>query len=155
MTPSNPLVRLPALRAAALAVALWALAPLLAHAQAPLAAMPHPLVIGHRGTAGHLPEHTLAGYSLAIDLGADFIEPDLEITKDGVLIARHENDLTDTTDVAAKFPQRGAQKTIDGRLVHGWFSEDFTLAEIKTLRAEERLPFRDHSHDGQYEVPTF
>lgn len=128
MTPSNPLVRLPALRAAALAVALWALAPLLAHAQAPLAAMPHPLVIGHRGTAGHLPEHTLAGYSLAIDLGADFIEPDLEITKDGVLIARHENDLTDTTDVAAKFPQRGAQKTIDGRLVHGWFSEDFTLA---------------------------
>jgi glycerophosphoryl diester phosphodiesterase len=113
-----------------------------------------PLIIGHRGIAGRLPEHTLEGYALAIDLGADYIEPDLEITKDGVLIARHENALSDTTDVAEKFPSRRTAKVIDGRTLSDWFSEDFTLAEIKTLRAKERLPFRDHSHDGQYEIPT-
>jgi glycerophosphoryl diester phosphodiesterase len=158
---------LPLLRLGALAIATMLVHALLAphaaaqatSAQTAAPAMPHPLVIGplvigHRGTAGHLPEHTIAGYTLAIDLGADYIEPDLVSTKDGVLIARHENDMSDTTDVAAKFPQRGAEKSIDGRAVRGWFSEDFTLAEIKTLRAKERLPFRDHSHDGQYEVPT-
>src|SRR5262249_51148468 len=123
-------------------------------AQSP-APMPSPIIIGHRGAAGHLPEHTLAGYSLAIDLGADYVEPDLVSTKDLVLIARHENDLTDTTDVAQKFPDRQIAKSVDGRTTIGWFSEDFTLAEIKTLRAKERLPFRDHSHDGQYEIPTF
>lgn len=118
------------------------------------AARPRPIVIGHRGAAGHLPEHTLAGYALAIDAGADYIEPDLVITKDGVLIARHENELSDTTDVAQRFPGRRAEKTIDGRALQGWFSEDFTLEEIKTLRARERLPFRNHGNDGRFEIPT-
>ncbi|MHC1789554.1 glycerophosphodiester phosphodiesterase [Solidesulfovibrio sp.] len=113
-----------------------------------------PLVIGHRGACGHRPEHTLASYELAIDMGADFIEPDLVATKDGVLIARHENDISGTTDVAAKFPERKAKKTIDGAAIEGFFTEDFTLAEIKTLLARERLDFRDHSRDGQFTVPT-
>jgi glycerophosphoryl diester phosphodiesterase len=116
---------------------------------------PAPLVIGHRGACGHRPEHTLASYELAIDMGADFIEPDLVSTKDGVLIARHENDISGTTDVAAKFPDRKTKKTIDGAEIEGYFTEDFTLDEIKTLRAKERLDFRDHSHDGQFPVPTF
>lgn len=114
-----------------------------------------PLVIGHRGASGYLPEHTLESYTLAIAQGADFIEPDLVSTKDGVLIARHENVLTETTDVAAKFPDRKTKKTIDGQVVEGWFSEDFTLAEIKTLRAKERLPFRNHGNDGKFLIPTF
>ena len=114
-----------------------------------------PLVIAHRGASGYLPEHTLESYGLAIDQGADFIEPDLVSTKDGVLIARHENDLTETTDIAAKFPGRKTKKTIEGRAVEGWFSEDFTLAEIKTLRAKERVPFRNHDNDGKFLVPTF
>ena len=114
-----------------------------------------PLVIAHRGASGYLPEHTLEGYTLAIEQGADFIEPDLVSTKDGVLIVRHENDLTETTDVAAKFPNRKTTKAIEGQAVEGWFSEDFTLAEIKTLRAKERLPFRKHDNDGKYLVPTF
>jgi glycerophosphoryl diester phosphodiesterase len=114
-----------------------------------------PIVIGHRGACGHRPEHTLASYELAIDLGADFIEPDLVATRDGVLIARHENDISGTTDAAAKFPERKTKKTIDGNEIEGFFTEDFTLAEIKTLRAKERLDFRDHSRDGQYEIPTF
>src|SRR6267142_938621 len=97
-----------------------------------------PLVIGHRGAAGHRPEHTLASYSLAIDYGVDFIEPDLVSTKDGVLIARHENDISGTTDVAQKFPGRRTTKTIDGKAIDGYFTEDFTLAEIKTLRAKGR-----------------
>ena len=115
----------------------------------------NPLVIGHRGAAGYLPEHTLEGYRLAIEMGADFIEPDLVMTKDGVLIARHENEISATTDVAAKFPDRKTRKTIDGREVEGWFSEDFTLAEIKTLRAVERLKSRKHDSDGKFLVPTF
>ena len=94
-----------------------------------------PLVIGHRGASGYRPEHTLAAYALAARMGADFIEPDLVSTKDGVLIARHENEIGGTTDVAARFPDRKATKTIDGQSITGWFSEDFTLAEIKTLRA--------------------
>lgn len=114
-----------------------------------------PLVIAHRGASGHLPEHTIEAYRLAIEMGADYIEPDLVISKDGVLIARHENEMSETTDVAAKFPDRKARKTIDGRTVEGWFSEDFTLAEIKTLRARERLSSRSHANDGKYEVPTF
>jgi glycerophosphoryl diester phosphodiesterase/arylsulfatase A-like enzyme len=115
-----------------------------------------PIVIGHRGNAGERPEHTLAGYRRAIGLGADFIEPDLVVTKDGVLIARHEPDITGTTDVAnhPEFADRKTTKLLDGVPVTGWFAEDFTLAEIKTLRAKERLPFRDHSYDGQYEIPT-
>jgi glycerophosphoryl diester phosphodiesterase len=116
-----------------------------------------PLVIAHRGASGYRPEHTLASYELAIEMGADFIEPDLVITRDGVLIARHENEISETTDVADRpeFAARRTVKRVDGVEVEGWFSEDFTLAEIKTLRARQRLPFRDRSWDGRFEVPTF
>lgn len=115
-----------------------------------------PLVLGHRGASGERPEHTLAAYELAIAQGADFIEPDLVSTKDGVLIARHENEISGTTDVADRpeFADRKATKVIDGVSYTGWFAEDFTLAEIKTLRAIERLPFRDQSFNGQFEIPT-
>ncbi|TNE43280.1 MAG: glycerophosphodiester phosphodiesterase [Deltaproteobacteria bacterium] len=116
---------------------------------------PRFLVIGHRGAPGWLPEHTLASYSLAIRKGADYIEPDLVSTKDGVLIARHENELSQTTDVAKKFPKRKTTKIIDGRKVTGWFSEDFTLKEIKTLRAKQSMPFRTKVHNGKYDIPTF
>jgi glycerophosphoryl diester phosphodiesterase len=119
------------------------------------AAASRPLIIGHRGASGYRPEHTLAGYRLAAEMGADFIEPDLVSTKDGVLIARHENEIGGTTDVAERFPDRKATKTIDGQATTGWFSEDLTLAEIKTLRAKERLAFRSHEFDGRFEVPTF
>jgi len=116
-----------------------------------------PIIIAHRGASGHRPEHTLAAYALAADLGADFLEPDLVPTRDGVLIARHENEISETTDVAdrAELRDRYTTKTIDGRTVQGWFTEDLTLAEIKTLRARERLVSRDHSFDGRFEVPTF
>jgi glycerophosphoryl diester phosphodiesterase len=114
-----------------------------------------PIVIGHRGASGYRPEHTLEAYRLAVEMGADFIEPDLVSTKDGVLIARHENEIGTTTDAADRFPTRKQTKSIDGQTLTGWFSEDFTLAEIKTLRARERLPFRSHSYDGQFEIPTF
>lgn len=116
-----------------------------------------PLVIAHRGASGDRPEHTLAAYELAIDQGADFIEPDLVPTKDGVLIARHENEISGTTDVASRpeFAARKATKTIDGATVTGWFTEDFTLAELKTLRARERIPqLRPTAFDGKFEVPT-
>jgi glycerophosphoryl diester phosphodiesterase len=118
------------------------------------AAAPRPLIIGHRGASGHRPEHTLEAYRLAAEMGADFIEPDLVSTKDGVLIARHENEIGATTDAAAKFPDRRRSKTIDGEAIEGWFSEDFTLAEIKTLRARERLAFRSHDYDGRFELAT-
>ena len=117
-----------------------------------------PIIIAHRGLSGEYPEHTLAGYKAAIDAGADFIEPDLVLTKDGVLVARHENEISETTDVAKRpeFKERKTEKTIDGVRVSGWFTEDFTLAELKTLRAKERLPqLRSTKRDGQYEVPTF
>lgn len=117
-----------------------------------------PIVIAHRGASGERPEHTIAGYRLAIELGADYIEPDLVLTKDGVLVARHENEISETTDVAAhpEFAARKATKTIDGQKVTGWFTEDFTLAELKTLRARERLPkLRSTEYDGQFEIPTF
>ena len=126
-----------------------------AASDSPPAAEARPLVIAHRGASGHRPEHTLAGYALAISMGADFIEPDLVSTKDGVLIARHENEIGGTTDVASKFADRKRAKVVDGDTVRGWFTEDFTLAEIKSLRARERLPFRSHQYDGQFEVPTF
>jgi glycerophosphoryl diester phosphodiesterase len=119
------------------------------------AAVSTPLIIGHRGAAGHRPEHTLAGYRLAAEMGADYIEPDLVATKDGLLIARHENEIGSTTDAAVKFPDRKRTKTVDDMSITGWFSEDFTLAEIKTLRARERLNVRAHGWDGQFEVPTF
>jgi glycerophosphoryl diester phosphodiesterase len=119
-----------------------------------------PLVIGHRGASGYRPEHTLASYELAARMGADFIEPDLVSTQDGVLVARHENEISSTTDVAnrAEFAARRATKTVDGVRVTGWFTEDFTLAELKTLRAVERLPaVRQHNtlYNGLFTVPTF
>ena len=115
-----------------------------------------PIVIGHRGDAGERPEHTIAAYQLGIQNGADFIEPDLVVTKDGVLIARHEPDITGTTNVAShpEFADRKTTKMVDGEAVTGWFAEDFTLAEIKTLRAVERLSFRSHTFDGVFEIPT-
>jgi glycerophosphoryl diester phosphodiesterase len=97
----------------------------------------------------------VAAYTLAVQMGADFIEPDLVSTKDGVLVARHENEIGGTTDVAQKFPERKTRKIIDGDTVSGWFTEDFTMAELRTLRARERLPFRSHAYDGQYGIPTF
>jgi glycerophosphoryl diester phosphodiesterase len=116
-----------------------------------------PLVFGHRGASGYRPEHTLQSYALAIQLGADVIEPDVVATKDGVLVARHENEIGGTTDVEQKYPERETTKTIDGRSISGWFTEDFTLAELRTLRADERLPeVRDESRtlDGRYAIPT-
>jgi glycerophosphoryl diester phosphodiesterase len=119
-----------------------------------------PLVIGHRGASGYRPEHTLASYRLAIEMGADYIEPDLVSTKDHVLVARHENDITGTTDVAdhPEFADRRTTKTIDNRAITGWFTEDFTLAELRALRAKERLPDLrpdNTAFDGLYQVPTF
>jgi glycerophosphoryl diester phosphodiesterase len=115
-----------------------------------------PLIAAHRGASGYLPEHTLAAYRLAIAQGADFIEPDLVATKDGVLIARHDLNLADTTDVARhpEFADRQTTKRIDGKTEHGWFAEDFTLAEIRTLRARQRFPFRPQELDGRYPIPT-
>ncbi|MGQ0719918.1 MAG: glycerophosphodiester phosphodiesterase [Pseudonocardiales bacterium] len=119
-----------------------------------------PIVIGHRGACGYRPEHTLASYELAARLGADFIEPDLVVTSDGVLVCRHEPEIGGTTDVAdhPEFASRKATKTLDGVAVEGWFAEDFTLAELKTLRAVERIPqLRQHNtlYNGRYEIPTF
>jgi glycerophosphoryl diester phosphodiesterase len=119
-----------------------------------------PIIIAHRGASGERPEHTLASYQLAIAQGADYIEPDLVLTKDGVLVARHENEISETTDVADKpeFADRKSTKTIDGAKMTGWFTEDFTLAELKTLRAKERLPMLrsgNTAYDGQFEIPTF
>lgn len=118
-----------------------------------------PLVIAHRGASGYRPEHTLEAYRLAIRQGADYIEPDLVPTADGVLVARHENEISGTTDVAARpeFADRRATRTIDGVTVTGWFTEDFTLAELRTLRAVERLPQTrptNTAFDGQFQVPT-
>lgn len=114
-----------------------------------------PMIIGHRGSPGRLPDHTLAGYTLAIEQGADAIEPDLVATKDGVLVCRHENELSQTTDVAARFPERRRSATIDGLTVEGWFTEDLTLAELRTLRARQPWPDRPHDHDGEFPIPTF
>ena len=130
--------------------------PCAAHAaEKPLAAKV--LVLGHRGASALRPEHTLASYAKAIADGADFVEPDLVMTKDGVPVARHENEIGGTTDVAShpEFATRKTTKSIDGHRVTGWFTEDFTLAELKTLRARERLPeFRSTKYDGQFQIPT-
>ena len=115
-----------------------------------------PLVIGHRGSPGVLPDHTLEGYTRAIQNGADFIEPDLVATKDGELIARHEPNITGTTDVAShpEFATRKTTRMVDGFAETGWFATDFTLAEIKTLRATQPMSDRDQSHNGKYLIPT-
>ena len=125
--------------------------------EAPVA---EPILIGHRGASGYRPEHTLAAYRLAIAQGADYIEPDLVSTKDGVLVARHENEISGTTDVAdhPEFADRRTTKVIDGRAVTGWFTEDFTFKELRTLRAKERLPQvrpDNTAYDGEERIPSF
>ena len=119
-----------------------------------------PFVVGHRGASAYRPEHTVASWALAARLGADVVEPDLVSTRDGVLVCRHENEISGTTDVAAhaEFADRRTTKVVDGLALTGWFTEDFTLAELKTLRAVERLPAlrqRNTVYDGLWEVPTF
>ena len=130
--------------------------------------MTSPIVIAHRGASGYRPEHTIASYELAIEMGANFIEPDLVSTRDGVLVARHENALAlldedghlieETTDVASipRFAERLTVKVIEGRKLRGWFTEDFTLDELKTLRARERMRnLRSRELDDRFEIPTF
>ncbi|WP_431677358.1 glycerophosphodiester phosphodiesterase [Kitasatospora sp. KL5] len=122
--------------------------------------LPHPLVVAHRGASGYRPEHTLGSYELALELGADVIEQDLVPTRDGHLVVRHENNIAETTDVAdhPEFAARRTTKTVDGTPLTGWFTEDFTLAELRTLRAKERLPQqrqRNTPYDGRWPVPTF
>ncbi|MFI6349634.1 glycerophosphodiester phosphodiesterase [Streptomyces sp. NPDC050560] len=122
--------------------------------------LPEITIVGHRGTAGYRPEHTLGSYQLALDMGAHIVEQDVVPTKDGHLVCRHENDITGTTDVAdhPEFADRKTTKSVDGNEITGWFTEDFTLAEIKTLRAIERIPEnRRHNtlYDGHFEVPTY
>ncbi|MBE9374741.1 glycerophosphodiester phosphodiesterase [Saccharopolyspora sp. HNM0983] len=123
------------------------------------AAAAEPEVYGHRGASGYLPEHTLPAYELAARMGADYIEPDLVPTRDGQLVVRHENEIGSTTDVAERpeFGERRTTKTVDGEPVTGWFTEDFTLAELRSLRATERIPELrpdNAAHDGRYPVPT-
>ncbi|MEU4496199.1 glycerophosphodiester phosphodiesterase [Streptomyces sp. NPDC023998] len=122
--------------------------------------LPTPTIIGHRGASGYRPEHTLGSYQLALDMGAHVIEQDLVPTKDGHLVCRHENDITGTTDVAAhpEFASRKTTKSIDGVSLTGWFTEDFTLAELRTLRAKERIPANRQEntlYDGRWTVPSF
>ncbi len=114
-----------------------------------------PLIIGHRGASGHTPEHTLHAYRLAVAMGAEVFEPDLVITKDGILIVRHENEISETTDVAEVYPDRRTVKVIDGKRVEGFFTEDFTIDEIRKLKARERLSFRNQGENGLYSIPTF
>lgn len=121
--------------------------------------LPVPTVVAHRGASGYRPEHTLGAYQLALDMGAHVIEQDIVPTKDGHLVCRHENDITATTDVAAhpEFASRKTTKSVDGTSLTGWFTEDFTLAELKTLRAKERIPGtrqRNTLYDGRWDVPT-
>lgn len=144
-----------------LCAALAALLVAPAMAETPIAPMREgPIVIAHRGSSGERPEHTLAAYDRAIEQGADFVEPDLVLTRDGVLVARHENEISQTTDVASRpeFADRRTTKVIDGVSMTGWFTEDFTLAELRTLRARERLPQlrgANTAFDSLYQVPTF
>ena len=135
-------------------------AALAAAVMTPAAVLAEPLIIAHRGASGERPEHTLAAYELAIDLGADFIEPDLVVTKDLQLVVRHENELSGTTDVASReeFEHLRREKTIDGQRVAGWFAEDFTLAELRTLRVRERVGNirpANTRYNGLYQIPTF
>lgn len=143
---------------APLVLLLMAAAPL-KPAPVPMPPPAPPMIIAHRGASAERPEHTLAAYERAIEQGADYIEPDLVPTRDHQLVARHENEISGTTDVAShpEFAVRKATRIIDGESMTGWFTEDFTLAELKTLRAKERLPLLRPSNaafDGQYEIPT-
>ncbi|MGH3879716.1 MAG: glycerophosphodiester phosphodiesterase [Actinophytocola sp.] len=145
--------------AAAAALTLVGAAPAVADRDTGHGGGEHFTVVGHRGASGYRPEHTLASYELAARMGADYIEPDLVTTKDGVLVARHEPEIGGTTDVAehTEFADRKTTKSLDGVEVTGWFTEDFTLAELKTLRAKERIPDirqRNTIFDGRYQVPT-
>ena len=165
---SVPALRLPARLTALATTSLLALGALAASGTAtagptrtagPPAAADQPLVFGHRGAAGYRPEHTLASYELAIRLGVDVIEPDLVTTSDGVLVARHEPEISGTTDVGRhpEFASRRTTKLLDGVPTTGWFTDDFTLAELRTLRAVERIPQvrqRNTLYDGRYQVPT-
>jgi glycerophosphoryl diester phosphodiesterase len=151
-------VRLAAAAVSAFAV-LGVVAQIPASAAPPASQAERVQVFGHRGASGYRPEHTLASYELAARMGADYIEPDLVSTKDGVLISRHENEIGGTTDVARhpEFADRKTTKVVDGVSLTGWFTEDFTLAELKTLRAVERIPdIRQHNtiYNGQFQVPT-
>jgi glycerophosphoryl diester phosphodiesterase len=139
---------------ASIAIGVALLAGLVPAASADRGGERSPLVIGHRGAPGYLPDHTLQGYRLAIKQGADYIEPDLVATKDGHLIARHEPNITTTTDVASKFPGRRRTAIVDGVEEEGWFASDFTLAEIKTLRAVQPLAERSQRYNGKFQIPT-
>jgi glycerophosphoryl diester phosphodiesterase len=139
-----------------LSAVVWAGAAVVSFAEERTLTGERALVVGHRGASGHLPEHTIEAYRLAIEFGADFIEPDLVSTKDGALVARHEPMLSGTTDVAER-PEFAARKTtrkLDGVDTTDWFAGDFTLAEIKTLRAKQAMADRDQSHNGKYAIPT-
>ena len=165
----RPLWPAAALATCLLSTAVPAIAQTPAGATALAAWPPQPVLIAHRGASALRPEHTLAAYQQAIDDGADIIEPDLVITQDGVLVARHENAIAivnadgvvqeATTNVAERpeFASRKTTKTIDGKPLTGWFTEDFTLAELKTLRARERIPQlrpANTRYNDQFEVPT-
>jgi glycerophosphoryl diester phosphodiesterase len=159
MKSSNRHFRLPlSLKLAISAISLATLAACGGSSEAPFLTLDgsRPLVIGHRGSAGYLPDHTLEGYKLAIQNGADFVEPDLVATKDGELVARHEPNITATTDVAShsEFASRKTTRLVDGASETGWFTTDFTLAELKTLRAVQPFADRDQSHNGKYQIPT-
>jgi len=124
-----------------------------------MSSLGRPIVIAHRGASGYAPEHTLAAYFIAIEQGTDYIEPDLVMTRDGVMVARHENEISGTTDVAdrGQFADRRTTKVVDGASVTGWFTEDFSLEELKTLRARERIPELRPGNtrlDGRLEIPT-
>ena len=128
-------------------------------AERPATRLPRPVVIGHRGAPAYRPEHTAASFELAIDLGADLIEPDVVVSRDGVLVVRHENELSRSTDVSGRpeFADRRTTKTVDGTECTGWFAEDFTLAELRTLRAVERMPeYRplNSAYDGRFGILT-
>lgn len=158
MSPTGAILR--GLAAATTAVAAMSIAASPAAAEPDRERAGGAVVVAHRGASGYLPEHTLEAYELAIALGADVIEPDLVLTADGELLARHEPMLSDTTDVAEhpEFADRKTTKTIDGQAVTDWFADDFTLAELRTLRAEERLPeLRPQSaaRDGEFGLVTY
>ncbi|GIE36526.1 glycerophosphoryl diester phosphodiesterase [Actinoplanes italicus] len=158
MADRRQVLRFGAVAAAAPALAGAVSAPALAGGHG--GARHKPLVVGHRGASGYRPEHTLASYELAARLGADYLEPDLVSTKDGVLVCRHEPEIGGTTDVASRpeFADRKRTVVLDGVSVTGWWTQDFTLAELKTLRATERIPAirqQNTVYDGYFEVPTF